>query len=700
MKKKDSKHNLLLNEVFGVVLVVFALFLMVSLLSYDPYDTPYHASPPNEPLHNFAGQGGAHLSEFLYFYLGWGSLFLPVVILLWGLRRLRGGEKSGTPLKILGSLLLVLSTSCLFSLSGIRDHLSIGQALLPAGGFVGLWMGGHLTNYLGGLVYLISILGILLGLILRFNFSIGASLKLARGLVRPTSPPKSRQARVQQEVKPQIVLPKKEKEKTGQEEPQKIDTPSPHPYQLPSTSLLNMGSAQKEKGVKEELLSTAKLLEESLGEFGVEAKVVRVNQGPTVTRLELQPAPGVKVARIVSLSDDIALTLATPNVRIETPIPGKQAIGIEIPNRKPSIVHLREILESPEFIDNPSKLAIGLGKDLSGQAMVIDLIQMPHLLIAGATGSGKSICINAIIASILYRATPEEVKLMLIDPKRVEFTIFKNIPHLIAPLITDAKKSTMAVKWLVNEMEERYRRFAQMGVRDVEGYNRHALEDSETEKLPYIVMIIDELADLMMVAMNDCEDAITRLAQMSRAVGIHLVLATQRPSVDVITGIIKANLPSRIAFQVSSKVDSRTILDMNGAEKLLGAGDMLFAPAGAGKPLRLQGSYISLSELEGVVRFIGAQKSEVEMGAEKEEVLLEVESRERDFDDELYGEALRLVSRREVISASMLQRRLRVGYNRAARLIEAMEEEGIVDPQDGAKPRRVHHDKLTKNQID
>jgi len=712
-ERGKEKRSALFNEMVGVIMIGIGLFLVASLLSYSSYDTSRFSSPPNEPPSNLAGKIGAYLSERLYLFLGWSALLIPIFFLVWGIEKFWSKVRSSNPItKGIGSVIFVISLSGLFSLPGLKERFVIGEASLPAGGFVGeIWMERYLSSLFGPLGYLVAILGLVLGYILSFDLSF---MDLLRGIGRIATVPLKAFLKIGKErvpkkpvsrlgtpwstpreegFQPRIVIPREEKTTTLPAREEVVSSP-PSPYQVPPLSLLDEIPFQNHKETKEELLATSKLLEGSIAEFGVEAKVIQVSQGPTVTRFELQPAPGVKVARITGLVDDIALTLATPHVRIETPIPGKQAIGIEIPNRKPTIVSIREILSSPEFGEHPSKLAIALGKDISGQVMVVDLCRMPHLLIAGTTGSGKSICINTIITSILYRATPEEVNLILIDPKRVEFSILEGIPHLVTPIITDAKKSAAALRWVVNEMEERYKHLAGNGMRDIENYTQHRLKDSSLKNLPYIVVIIDELADLMMVALNDCEEAIIRLAQMARAVGIHLVLATQRPSVDVITGIIKANLPSRIAFQVSSKVDSRTILDMNGAERLLGSGDMLFAPAGSARPIRIQGSYISQREIERVAGFIKGQTGkavEIEKGPE---IFLEQEKKEEDFDDELYQEALRVVARSEAVSTSMLQRRLRIGYNRAARLIETMEKGGIIDPPDGVKPRRVYHDRL------
>ncbi len=450
-------------------------------------------------------------------------------------------------------------------------------------------------------------------------------------------------------------------------------------YTLPGISLLNDNGKKSAK-----LANKAELLEETLSSFGVDAKVINVNHGPKITRYEIQPATGVKVSKIVSLSDDIALSLAARDVRIEAPIPGKAAVGIEVPHGNDITVSFRDVVVSEEFQKTDKKLSLALGKGIDGDTEVFDLSKMPHLLVAGATGSGKSVCINTLISSILFRAAPDEVKLLLIDPKKVELNIYKGLPHLITPVVTDPKKAANVLKLLVEEMEDRYDLFSDTGSRGIDSYN-NKMEDEE-DKLPYIVVVIDELSDLMMVAANEVEDNICRLAQMSRAAGIHLIIATQRPSVDVITGLIKANIPSRISFAVSSATDSRTILDMGGAEKLLGKGDMLFAPVGVKKPIRIQGAFLTDDEINKITEFVKSQaKADYEI--EKDDIK-EVELSLDDDQDELYEEAVKLVVKYRA-SISMLQRRLHIGHSRAARLIDTMEEDGIVGPYAGSKAREV-----------
>lgn len=480
-----------------------------------------------------------------------------------------------------------------------------------------------------------------------------------------------------------------------EEQISRSSTESAIEYIVPSSELLNQNNLSKlNKEDKRELINNASKLEETLNSFGVDAKVVQVAKGPSVTRFELQPSAGVKVSKIVNLSDDIALSLAASGVRIEAPIPGKAAVGIEVPNRELTPVYLREVVESQEFISDNKNLSFCLGKDISGNCVVSDLTKMPHVLIAGATGSGKSVCINTLIISLLYKYSPEDVKLLMIDPKVVELSVYNGIPHLLIPVVTEPKKAAGALNWAVNEMTKRYKMFAENNVRNIEGYNELVNKGRLQDKLPWIVIIVDELADLMMVCPNDIEDYIGRLAQMARAAGMHLVIATQRPSVDVITGVIKANIPSRISFAVSSQIDSRTILDTAGAEKLLGKGDMLFYPVGESKPIRIQGAFISEEEVERVVAFIKNQKTEIEY---RNEILEELDNTSEEANseelDNLLNEAIKIVSEIGQASTSLLQRKLRIGYNRAARIIEQMEMLGIISEKDGSKPRQVLIDK-------
>ena len=469
-------------------------------------------------------------------------------------------------------------------------------------------------------------------------------------------------------------------------------------YRHPNVELLKLNANTKlNRTDKKELIENASKLEEILSNFGVDAKVTQVTKGPSVTRFELQPSPGVKVSKIVNLSDDIALGLAASGIRIEAPIPGKAAVGIEVPNGKQTPVFLREVLENDEFINSRKKLAFALGKDISGKCVVGDLSKMPHTLIAGATGSGKSVCINSLIISLLYKYNPDEVKLLMVDPKVVELNVYNGIPHLLIPVVTDPKKAAAALNWAVNEMTNRYKLFADMGVRNMESYNELFHKGIIEQRLPYIVIIVDELADLMMVCPNDVEDYIGRLAQMARAAGMHLVIATQRPSVDVITGVIKANIPSRISFAVSSQIDSRTILDGSGAEKLLGKGDMLYYPVGESKPLRVQGCFISEEEVEQVVSFIKSEQGDINY---EEDIIdhinsaansknTEPSSSENEGVDELLNEVINAVVEYGQASTSFIQRKFRIGFNRASRIMDELEERGIISEKDGSRPRQI-----------
>ena len=476
-------------------------------------------------------------------------------------------------------------------------------------------------------------------------------------------------------------------------------------YEFPPIELLSEGSGRVFKGGKKALADTAAKLQKTLYSFGVSAKVENVSVGPAITRYEVKPAEGVRVNKIANLADDIALSLAAESIRIEAPIPGKQAVGIEIPNKENEVVHLRDIIETEEFINHKSKLALALGKNVAGEAVIADVAKMPHVLIAGSTGSGKSVCINTLITSIIYKAKPNEVKLLMVDPKVVELSVYNGIPHLLIPVVTDPKKAAGALAWAVQEMVNRYSLFAEKGVRDIKGYNQAVEKEGGTGKLPQIVIIIDELADLMMVAAKDVEDAICRLAQMARAAGMHLVIATQRPSVDVITGIIKANIPSRIAFAVSSQVDSRTILDAVGAEKLLGKGDMLFYPSGASKPTRVQGSFVSDGEVEKIVDFLKYNGGEAKYNEDIIESIEKANSTDQELDsqadeddaDPLLMEAIDTVVETGQASTSFIQRRFKVGYARAGRIIDQMEERGIISGYKGSKPREVL---ITKERLD
>jgi len=656
---------------FGISLLFFIAIL--SLWNVRPVDWTAGFSQ-----RNIIGPVGAHIATILIGLFGIGSLFIPTFLFLIGLDMIRGEPKNPVPKLLAGIIFLLLLSILASPLSNPSLEFRI-----TGGGWVGFKLGMFLLsllNKVGSYIVVISLF--LISLVYLTNgrlFSL-LGILLSKRPKEKKSAPRVIVRGVEEKERPEP----KEKKPLEKKEPEiKISPQRLEGYELPPLSLLSDPQHISEKEQKEDLLLLSKQLEETLGQFKIETKVVCINRGPVVTSFEIQPAPGVRISSISSLADDIALALAAIAVRIEAPIPGKQAIGVEIPNRKPDRVFLKEGLITPSFSKGTSSLCFYLGKDVRGEDILVDLAEMPHLLIAGVTGSGKSVCLSSIITSLIYRSTPADVKLILIDPKRVEMTVFSGIPHLLTPVIVEAKKAVIALQWLIREMEDRYKIFSEAGVRDIAGFRKK-------EQLPYIVVVIDELSDLMIISSQACEETLIRLSQMARAVGIHLVIATQRPSVDVITGIIKANFPSRIAFQVFSKIDSRTILDMMGAEKLLGKGDMLYFPASVGKPIRAQGAYVSLSEIERVCGFIKAYETEIPSEKlEFEQMKAKVSEKEEELDDEMYEKALSIVGLTGYASTSMIQRKLKIGYNRAASLLEKMEEEGIVGPPDGSKPREI-----------
>lgn len=697
-------------ELLGILLITIAIFSMISLLGAN------------------TGPVGFFIARILVNGFGVGAAVIPTVLLLIGSCYAWTRKKIQYTPKFFGYSLLYLCFLAIFH----HFRIPVGeevlpQSLIPGGGLLGGFTLFGLRKMFGtdGTLIVLSAISICT-VILVFTWSLSRTIiktkektletvAAARETLAghifteelPITAAKKRRSFYNQErditshspiardLPPEdLTLPANEKnpEIASGEIIEINNNGEEKSYSIPPLSLLKKSISSKNVRLPKEIAANTHILEEMLENFGVSAKIINTCQGPTVTRYELAPAPGVKVSKIVNLADDIALKLAAPGVRIEAPIPGKAAIGIEVPNKDVSSVPLRDVLESSEFNNSSSKLTVALGKDIAGQPIIADLAKMPHLLVAGATGSGKSVCINTLITSILFKATPQEVKLVLIDPKVVELSSYNGIPHLLTPVLTDAKKASGALRWAVKEMENRYSLFAETGVRDIARYNEIAME----ERLPLIVIIIDELADLMMIAPVDVEDAICRLAQMARAAGLHLVLATQRPSVDVITGTIKANIPSRISFAVSSQVDSRTILDMGGAEKLLGKGDMLFYPVGSPKPIRVQGAYIGDNEVEDLLAFIKRQGTPeyMEIGVTGEET---IEKKEQEkFADELLEDAVCMVLETGQASVSMLQRKFRIGYTRAARLIDTMEEMHIVGPNIGSKAREIL---MTSDQI-
>ncbi len=680
------------NEILGIIIIALGILSAISLFT----DT--------------VGIVGRKLSESYHTITGLGSYLIPLFLFIWGITliRLKGLRFNSRLLGFILSYLSILSIYHLYSYPVFTlDYGLMGYGGGFLGGFLS-WGLLKLFGYIGTYVLLSTIL--LIGLLLWSDLLLLSILQKIKGFIllifRQKEKPLLEEDYFEEQAGEiveniftdypteevaatesinELSSEKKTTNKNVLKKERQLTKPetfTTENYRLPSTKLL-----KDSKHLKKKPGNKSMLLEETLASFSVKARVIKVSHGPTITRYELQPASGVKVSRIVSLADDIALALAAPGVRIEAPIPGKAAVGIEVPHQKNSMVRAKDILAANEFSRAKSKLALALGMGIDGKPIVADLTQMPHLLVAGATGSGKSVCINTIITSILFKATPEEVKLLLIDPKKVELSTYQGLPHLFAPVVTDPKKAASVLKLVINEMENRYEVFSSSGARGITSYNKKAAPE---EHMPYIVVIIDELSDLMMVAANEVEDNICRLAQMARAAGIHLVIATQRPSVDVITGLIKANIPSRISFAVYSQTDSRTVLDMGGAEKLLGRGDMLFAPVGSQKPQRIQGAFIDNDEINRTVDFVKNQADpEYEVQLEEiDEIKLALDQ----DTDELYQEAVKLVVNYRA-SISMLQRRLHIGHSRAARLIDLMEEDGIVGPYAGSKAREVLIDK-------
>ncbi len=703
-----------LNEIKGIVIFAVGILVLLGLISYTAQDISFLSYPINSPAKNLIRVSGAWASFGMFFLIGWVSFILPLIFFFWGIAKFRD-RVFFDPFRIPGFILLTISLSALMGISSSQGHFSFER-----GGLLGFVCAQFLVSYFGRTgswviavsLALLSCVLVMEFLVSRFVLNLAETIKakvkfpslrfnfsrkpkeppvFAPEINRPKSRPPKIDVKENKKEDPSPALkivvsaqsPDAAQAKLPKAKPVQLKTGS---YQLPSLDLLDDAPASR-KVLEEDLTGNARILEETLADFAVSARVTNIERGPVITRYELEPAPGVKVQKIVSLGDDIALAMKAQSVRIVAPIPGKSRVGIEVPNTSIGAVYIKDILTSSEFQSSPKKLTIALGKDITGKPAVSDLADMPHLLIAGATGSGKTVCVNSLIVSLLYRATPQELKFLMIDPKMVEMSGYNGLPHLLCPVVTDAKKVSTALGWVVNEMEERYRVLAKSASRNIEGYN----QKNPDEKMSYIVVVIDELADLMAVAANQIETAITRLAQLSRAVGIHLILATQRPSVDVITGVIKANFPARISFKVASKVDSRTVLDANGADKLLGKGDMLFMRPGESKIIRAQGALLKDSEIERVVDFIKAQAEPVF----DEEILKEqakapgsagMSDREK---DELFDEAVRIILESNQASVSILQRKLMLGYTRAARLIDSMEAEGLVGAYQGSKPRKI-----------
>ncbi len=747
------------EEILGILLITLGLLVLISLIGYNPDEQPgnIHIGHIDNPL----GIAGVYISYYLIqFVIGFPSIVFPFIVILWGWTLFRGKDALAT-LRWTGYLLVfALYTSIILAIPGMMSK----QIGFTYSGLVGGLIAQTLYTYLGIAGTIILLLSLIMVTVIgATNFSFAAIVaeivelvsNLASGTVQLLRKINQKfKKKKKEKPRPRITFDEEvveeevdENQEPGEEEelesPLEITLKPPviraatedlaaasmeddlspgskpvqeHPkispellakYQLPPIDLLKRPKEIRDEMSENELLTNAQVLEKCLLDFGVQGKVVEINPGPVITRYEVEPAPGVKVSRITSLSDDLALAMRAKSIRIVAPIPGKGAVGIEIPNKKPSIVYLREVIETPQFQNSESPLTLALGKTISGEPFVTRLDQMPHLLVAGATGSGKSVCLNTIIASILYKARPNEVQFVMIDPKRLELSVYNNLrsyhltyqENLDEEVVTSPQNAISVLKSIEAEMEHRYEILARAGVRNIVDYNQKLakgllknVDGEETfEPLHYLILIIDELADLMLIAAREVEEPIARLTQMSRAVGIHLIVATQRPSVDIITGVIKANFPARIAFQVASKTDSRTILDMNGAEKLLGRGDMLFLPPGSGQPIRIHGTYISSDEIEAIISHIRKQPKFPKRLLPREKEAIS----DADYDpltgsrDPLFNEALKLVVRHQQGSISLLQRRLKIGYARAARLIDQLEAAGVVGAFDGSKAREV-----------
>lgn len=717
------------KEILGVLLIFVLIFTAVSLLSYHPSDPSINHAGISGEVKNLFGPAGAHVGGFLVYLFGLGAFSIPILLLIISLYTFKGYDKGVIIPAVAGGLLLAITSAGLLSV--YQNHFLVFGKRFSSGGIIGIPLAEIVVKYsnrTGGLIFLLTIWTIAFIMTTRLSL-IALSKSLARVCTRVLSRittawiiwrerrnKAKRSAGARHKHSPR----KKASVKVIESQPKRVKgVPAGRQeafefmaggqgFRLPSVSLLEDSEFDVKPMDHESLQMQSKLLEKKLSDFDVSGKVVAVSPGPVVTMYEYEPAPGVKINKVVSLADDLAMALRATGIRIVAPIPGKSVIGIEVANANREPVRLEDIVASEAFEHSKSKLTLALGKDIVGNPVVTDLATMPHLLIAGATGSGKSVALNTMICSILYKATPDEVKLLIIDPKRIELSAYEGIPHMISPVVMDARKATRVLQWAVHEMERRYTLMAEQRVRNIYQYHRKlakeikrlkqaggsgdrptAETESTLEAFPLIVVVIDELADLMLVASRDVELALTRLAQMARAAGIHLLIATQRPSVDVLTGTIKANFPTRISFQVSCRTDSRTILDTNGAESLLGKGDMLFLPPGTAKLERIHGAYVSGVEIHQITEFLKRQQNPVY----REEILkVDTEDNNKESEeeyDEKYDEAVALVTETRQASISMIQRRLRVGYNRAARMIEMMERNGVVGPSDGSKPRDV-----------
>ena len=734
------------REIWGVVIGLTALLIALSLLSYDGRDRSLNTPSGTLDTHNWGGFVGAFLSDILLQGLGLPSFLLPIFLCIGAAQLFRANYRGFSLTKTTGYTTLLVSVAVLLSIfidsENARETGGIVGGFLKESVLVPLF-GRISATLIAFVTFLLSLMLVTQNSLLDFlnqakkNFAelsksvVPAVKKRVQALKEKREKRKGENTKKERRdyIPPPIVLKEEVKEEAVKKTSKKPSVPQEQfklpeigkGYKLPPAELLDPSDGEQFKIDKETFHANSLILQKKLADFGVEGEVVAVRPGPVITMYEFKPAPGVKVRRIVTLSDDLAMALRAVSVRILAPIPGESVVGIEIPNPRRETVFLRQVIESEAYQSSDSKITLALGKDIGGSPFVTDLARMPHLLVAGATGTGKSVSINAMILSILFKCTPQDVHFIMIDPKMLELTVYEDIPHLLVPVVTDPKKAAAALFWAMDEMDRRYRLMRDKGARNIDNYNRtleregtikksvieltepqSAEEDTDVggsldqdaplvhEKLPRIVIIIDELADLMLTVGRDIEEYITRLAQKARAAGIHLILATQRPSVDVITGLIKANFPARISFQVTSRVDSRTILDSIGAEKLLGSGDLLYLPPGTARVTRVHGAFVSDQEVRKVMKFI-KQQAQPNYRTEVFDVKKDVEAAVADEEhDEMYDQAVAIVTETQQASISMIQRRLRVGYNRAARMIEQMERDGVVGPPDGAKPREVY----------
>ena len=668
------------KEILGIGLLGVFLFLLVSLLSYHPLDPSFHTVADGS-TRNLCGKAGSYLSDFLIQAFGMMSYLLAIFIFVFAGFYVKKKDPPNIIVFSSGLALLFLSVSSLLQVLVGKIH--IRGVSIDFSGLLGSFLESVFMNffsYFGSL--LVSIILFLISIFLIVQAPILSLIE--ERLARRKTADRRKEIKVTTEEKREVTKEKEEK-KPVQEAFEFFKEIGP--YKVPPVTLLDTIEKREMKVDKESIQANASILEKKLRDYGVEGKVTEVRPGPVITMYEFEPAPGIKVSRISNLADDLAMALSAVSIRIIAPIPGKAVVGIEVPNKARQTVYLREMIESEVFRASHSYLTLVLGMTIAGEPYVADLTKMPHLLVAGATGSGKSVSLNSMICSILFKATPGNVRFLMIDLKMLELSFYEGIPHLLLPVVTNSKNAKTALRWMTDEMERRYSMMAEKGVRSIEKYNQKMQKQDGGEPLPYIVVVIDELADLMMVSPKEVEEYIARLAQMARASGIHLILATQRPSVDVLTGIIKANFPARISCKVFSKVDSRTILDTNGAESLLGNGDMLFLSPNIGRLQRLHGPYVSEGEIKRIVEYLKQQGAP----SYHNEILKEPEEEENgeEMDDEKYQEAVDFVMSKGEASISMVQRRFRIGYNRAARIIERMERGGVVGPSDGVKPREV-----------